>query len=80
MDSKTVKLKTHPRNFCGKVGEFGGAKMCWWAPFRILSVAHTEEELIVNIDVLSKEKLRLEAGDIISVSASAVEGNESRYM
>lgn len=38
----------------------------------------TEEELIVNIDVLSKDKLHLEAGDIIAFSTPATEENESR--
>ena len=37
----------------------------------------TEEELIVNLDVLSKEKLHLEPGDIIGFSIPPTDENES---
>lgn len=40
----------------------------------------TEEELIVNLDVLSKDKLPLEEGDIIAITAQVAEGNESMYV
>ena len=40
----------------------------------------TEEELIVNLDVLSKDKLPLEEGDIIAITAVVSEGNESMYV
>lgn len=75
MDGKILKLKTHPRNYCGK-NSVKNTLVCFiWS---INTTKLAEEELIVNIDVLSKEKLHLEAGDIIAISAPAAEENESR--
>lgn len=39
-----------------------------------------EEELIVNLDVLSKDKLHFDPGDIISLSIPPTDENETRFV
>ena len=70
MESKKLKLKVHHRNFSGKSS---------WPQSALRSTTHGEatdiptsllsaaEDLIVNIEALSKEKFEIREGDLLEI-------------
>ena len=89
MAQKLMKLKIHPRNFCGESASSVG--ISWRALYpsllvcdiwNNLSVDHNlsvsaEEELIVNVDALSRDKFQVAVDDIIEISVP--DGATNKY-
>ena len=84
MSQKTIKLRTHPRNFCGKTTR---SIFCSIYQHTLLTLvcciwnnsSHpAEEELIVNVDALAREKIQVAVGDIIEISVP--HGTAQKYV
>ena len=57
-ETKVIKLKTHPRNFCGTPNLLSDVMTC---PYPV------EEDLVVNLDSFIKEKFRIFEGIVIEI-------------
>ena len=64
LESKIIKLRTHPRNFSGK---YTGPVLNLYCIIVLLSVCILDEDLIVNFESFAKDKFQLWEGTVIEI-------------